>query len=117
MLSSLTPLGSLLATSPCKSIPLPEFSDALANPNLSIILFNGFAVFTRGNWAVSDFVTAYVGIPIYFALYGFWKIFKRTSWVKSENADIWTGKAALDAEYWPERKPKNMIERIWFWIA
>ncbi|GAB7350342.1 hypothetical protein MBLNU459_g0973t1 [Dothideomycetes sp. NU459] len=82
-----------------------------------IILFNGFAVFTRGNWVVSDFITAYIGIPIYFALYLFWRIFKRTSFVKPAQADIWTGKAALDAEVWPEVVPKNMLEKIWAWIA
>lgn len=66
-----------------------------------------------------DFVTAYVGIPIYAALFAFWKIFKKTRWVRSEQADIHTGKAALDAadEHWPERKPRNVWERIWFFIA
>lgn len=82
-----------------------------------IILFNGFAVFTKGNWSVQDFITAYVGIPIYVALYVFWKIFKRTSFVKPVEADIWTGKAALDAEVWPEQVARNWLEKIWFWIA
>ncbi|TKA67727.1 hypothetical protein B0A49_08091, partial [Cryomyces minteri] len=84
---------------------------------IMIILFNGFAVFTKGNWSVDDFVTAYVGIPIYFAFFLFWKIFKRTSWVKPADADIWTGKAALDNEVWPEQIPRNIFEKIWFWIA
>jgi len=86
-----------------------------------IILFNGFKVFTRSdgasNWNVQDFVTAYVVIPIYFAFFLFWKILKRTKFVKPAEADIWSGKAALDAEVWPEIKPKNIGERIWFWIA
>lgn len=60
---------------------------------------------------------SYVGIPIYFGFYAFWKIFKRTKVVKNEEADIWSGKAALDAEIWPERVPRNLLERIWFWIA
>ena len=82
-----------------------------------IILFNGFAVFTTGRWSVDDFVTAYVGIPIYFILYAFWRIFKRTHFVKPVEADIWTGKAALDAEHWPEVIAKNWIQKIWYWIA
>ncbi|KAK4959518.1 hypothetical protein LTR66_013085 [Elasticomyces elasticus] len=82
-----------------------------------IILFNGFAVFTKGNWSVNDFITAYIGIPIYFALFLFWKIFKRTSFVKPAEADIWTGKAAVDAEVWPDQLPRNFMERVWFWIA
>ena len=60
---------------------------------------------------------SYITIPIYFAFYLFWRIFKRTHFIKASEADIWSGKAALDAEIWPEIKPRNMIERIWFWIA
>ena len=82
-----------------------------------ITLFNGFYVF--GPWERDFFITSYVGIPIYFVLYAFWKIFKRTKWVNSAEADIFTGKAALDAAdaHWPDRTPKNMLERIWFFIA
>jgi len=82
-----------------------------------IILFNGFAVFTRGNWTVTDFLTAYIGMPIFFSLYFFWKILKRSPFVKASEADIWTGKAALDAEIWPDQVPRNFLEKIWFWIA
>jgi len=56
-------------------------------------------------------------IPIYFGFYLFWKIFKRTKAVKPAEADIWSGKAALDAEVWPVAEPKNIIEKVWFWIA
>ena len=82
-----------------------------------ITLFNGFYTFKP--WSINDFATSYVGIPIYFLLYLFWKIFKRTSFVRPSEADIFTGKAALDAAdaHWPERIPRNTIERIWFWIA
>ena len=67
----------------------------------------------------SDFLAAYIGIPIFFALYFFWKVFKRTHVIKDADADITTGKAALDAEdlNWPEQHPRNVFERIWFWIA
>ncbi len=86
-----------------------------------VAFFNGFYTFpspTKG-FDSSGFVTAYVGIPIYAGLYLFWKVLKRTRWVKSEDADITTGKAALDAAdaHWPERRPRNIWERIWFFIA
>ena len=82
-----------------------------------ITLFNGFYVFKP--WSVNDFVTAYVGIPIYLVLFAFWKIFRRTSFVRPVEADIFTGKAALDAAdaHWPERIPRNIWEKIWFFIA
>ncbi|KAK2781306.1 hypothetical protein FQN53_000650 [Emmonsiellopsis sp. PD_33] len=80
-----------------------------------IIVFNGFYAFTP--WSVTNFLTAYIGIPIYFLLYGFWKIFKKTKPVKPAEADIWSGKAALDAVEWPEDNPRNFIEKVWYWIA
>ncbi|KAF2838344.1 amino-acid permease inda1 [Patellaria atrata CBS 101060] len=82
-----------------------------------IIIFNGFAVFTKGRWLIDDFLTAYIGLPIYFCLYLLYRVWKRSSFVKSSEADIWTGKAALDAEVWPERIPRNWLERFWFWLA
>ncbi|CZR53101.1 probable general amino acid permease [Phialocephala subalpina] len=68
---------------------------------------------------VDHFLTAYLGIPIFFVLYGFWKIYKRTPFIHPADADITTGKAALDAEdgQWPEQHPRNIFERVWFWIA
>ncbi|EER27172.1 hypothetical protein D8B26_005714 [Coccidioides posadasii str. Silveira] len=80
-----------------------------------IIVFNGFYAFLPFN--TRSFITAYVGIPIYFGLYVFWKIFKRTKAVAASEADIFTGKAALDAVEWPSEIPKNWIEKIWYWIA
>ena len=80
-----------------------------------VTFFNGFDTFSP--FSVNDFITAYIGIPIYFLLFAFWKFFKRTKWVNPAEADLHTGKAALDAEHWPEQKPRNIFERIWFWIA
>jgi amino acid permease len=57
-----------------------------------IVFFNGFYVFTHGNWDVKSFITAYICVPIYFAFYLFWKIVKRTPFVKASEADIWSGK-------------------------
>jgi len=82
-----------------------------------IVIFNGWEVFTKGGWSTTNFIIAYIGIPIYFGLFFFWKIFKKTKWVKSSEADLWTGKAAIDAEVWPEEHPRNVFERFWFWVA
>ncbi|KAL8805170.1 MAG: hypothetical protein Q9182_002152 [Xanthomendoza sp. 2 TL-2023] len=82
-----------------------------------ITLFNGFYAFSP--FDIKGFVSAYVGIPIYFALYTFWKFFKRTRFIKAHEADIHTGKAVLDAAdaHWPPRVARNWAERVWFWIA
>lgn len=86
-----------------------------------ILFFNGFHVFTYtdgvSNWVTQDFITAYIVIFIYIAFFLFWKILKRTKMVKPAEADLWTGKAALDAEVWPEQIPRNWLEKAWFWLA
>jgi amino acid transporter len=33
-----------------------------------IVIFNGFEVFLSGNWIVSNFLVAYIGIPYVFGL-------------------------------------------------
>ena len=66
---------------------------------------------------MTGFVTAYVGIPIYFGFYLFWKVFKKTGFVNAKEADLHTGKAALDAIQWPDRVARNWAERVWFWVV
>ena len=78
-----------------------------------VILSSGYEIFTAGRWSTTTFVTTYIGVPLYLGLYLLWKIWKRTSIVNPAEADIWTGKAALDAEVWPEVKPRNLLERFW----
>lgn len=85
-----------------------------------IIFFNGFKVFTQTPWGsdeLTSFFTAYIGVPIFFLLFIFWKVFKRTKVVNPAEADIWSGKAALDAEVWPEQIPRNFLEKFWFWLC
>jgi amino acid transporter len=85
-----------------------------------IIVFNGFKVFTKKHWGsdeLTSFFTAYITVPIFFLLYAFWKIFKRSKVVNPAEADIWSGKAALDAEVWPEQIPRNVLEKVWFWLC
>ncbi|KAJ9614195.1 hypothetical protein H2200_002331 [Cladophialophora chaetospira] len=103
-------------TLPFKSPFQPYLGYAAAIFFSLIIFFNGFDSIA-GGWKYKDFITDYIGVPIYFGLYLFWRVFKRTHFRKASEADLYTGKAALDAIVWPERKPRNILERIWFWIA
>jgi amino acid transporter len=82
-----------------------------------VVFLQGFNVFVSGHWNTSNFVAAYIGFPIYFGCYFAWKIIKRTKWVKPAEADLHTGQDVVDAEDWPEQEPRNVFERIWFWIA
>lgn len=81
-----------------------------------IIFFNGWDTIA-GGFNYQGFITDYIGVPIFFGLYLIGKIMYRSHWVPSSQADLFTGKAALDAIEWPERLPRNFIERVWFWIA
>lgn len=81
-----------------------------------IILLNGWDTIA-GGFNYQGFITDYIGVPIFFGLYLIGKIGMKSKWIPSSEADLFTGKAALDAVEWPERVPRNMLERIWFWIA
>ncbi|EEU47150.1 uncharacterized protein NECHADRAFT_77320 [Fusarium vanettenii 77-13-4] len=86
---------------------------------LIIIFFNGFAMFFPGSWNVYNFVTAYIGIPIFVVLFIGWKAVRRTKWLSPQERDLFTGKAEIDAldEIWEDDKPKNIWQKIWNWIA
>lgn len=75
-----------------------------------LTLFNGFYSFTP--WNVETFLTTYIGIPIFFGLFLFWKLLKKTKFVDPAEADLWTGKAAIDAEVWPTSAPRNIAEKV-----
>lgn len=105
-----------------------------------VTFFNGFAVFMKGNWRVSDFVTAYIGIPYVadlsftpsesdyaynletdsplssaFALfYAFWKVVRRTRVHPLEDVDLVTGKTQVDEMegQWPDEQPKNLLQKV-----
>ncbi|WWD20799.1 hypothetical protein CI109_105276 [Kwoniella shandongensis] len=80
-----------------------------------IILFNGFTVFLKGNWDVSDFFAAYITLPIFFFAWLGWKIVKKTKMVPLDEIDFHTGRreldelAVLDAERF---KPEGKFQKI-----
>ncbi|SPN99285.1 probable proline-specific permease (proline transport protein) [Cephalotrichum gorgonifer] len=85
-----------------------------------LTLTNGFHIFFPQNWNVSDFLAAYITIPIFLVLYVGHKIVYRTPFArKIEDIDVITGVKEMeeldDAE--PERVARNVWEKIWFWIA
>lgn len=82
-----------------------------------MVLLSGFELFLRGHWSAAEFLTKYINIPIFIMLYLGWKALKGTSFVQPIEADLWTGKHAIDSQIWPEQVPRNIWEKIWFWIA
>lgn len=68
-------------------------------------LINGFDVFWPENWNVSSFFTAYVGIPIFFAIYGGHRIWSWSDpWAhNSMEVDMHTGMEEVLADEIPQR--------------
>ncbi|KAJ3523548.1 hypothetical protein NM208_g12408 [Fusarium decemcellulare] len=85
-----------------------------------LTLTNGFAVFLKGNWDVKNFIAAYITLPIFLVLYLGHKIWFRTPLcIPLQNIDVVTGKREMDelaAQDVPP-VPKNLLEKIWFWLA
>jgi yeast amino acid transporter len=85
---------------------------SLFRPCLPIL--TSLSLFKFMPWDASDFVTAYIGIPIFFALFLGYKLFKRTKLITYEDIDLHTGKDVLDAmeDSWPMYRSKNWISRL-----
>lgn len=86
---------------------------------LIVALFNGFDCFFPGNFSAKTFIPPYIDIPIVLVLFFGYKLVKKTKMVKVQEMDLWTGKAEIDRlePLWPVVKPRNFLERIWYWIA
>lgn len=85
-----------------------------------LTLTNGFQVFWPSKFNVSDFLAAYITLPIFLVLYLGHKAWFRTPWTKKvDEIDVLTGKREMDelAEMEVIREPKNVLQRVWFWIA
>ncbi|KAK3192302.1 hypothetical protein K4F52_001515 [Lecanicillium sp. MT-2017a] len=60
------------------------------------LLFIGFDAFVP--FKVQGFITSYFCLPYSATLFLFWKVYKKTSFVKPECADLYSGKEEADAE-------------------
>jgi amino acid transporter len=86
---------------------------------LIVAFFNGYDCFFPGKFSAKTFVPPYIDIPIFLGLFLGYKLWYRTEFVKLRDADLWSGKEEVDRQeaLWEEPKPRNFMERIWFWIA
>jgi len=85
-----------------------------------LTLTNGFYVFKPSDWNVSDFLVAYITIPIFLVLYLGHKVYFRTPWcIPVAEIDIWSGKEQADAEEleYVIHVPTTWYGKIWAWIA
>lgn len=63
-----------------------------------VTLLLGYTVFINGQWDVTTFCTSYLMIPFFAVAFVFWKVFKRTHYVRPGEADLQLGgvKAQID---------------------
>ncbi|KAH0523774.1 hypothetical protein TsFJ059_008734 [Trichoderma semiorbis] len=101
--------------------PLQPYGTYAALFVISILtLTNGFQVFIGDNWNVSDFLAAYITLPIFLALYAGHKIWKRTPFcIRTSEVDVITGKKEMDEMEALDQPPvpKNFLQKVWFWLA
>lgn len=85
-----------------------------------LTITNGFQVFFPGNWSASNFLAAYITLPIFLVLYLGHKLWFRTKFaIPVHEIDVITGKKEMDelCANDVEPVPKNIAQKIWFWIA
>ncbi|KAI0396862.1 amino acid permease [Xylariaceae sp. FL0594] len=84
-----------------------------------VAFFNGFDAFFPGRFGARTFVPPYVDVVIFLGLFLGYKFVKGTKLVKVADMDLWSGKDEVDRleGTWPENRPRNFLERVWFWIA
>nr|POF17744.1 proline-specific permease [Quercus suber] len=138
--------NQMLSSLPFRT-PLQPYATWFALIVITVLtLTNGFSVFFPSQWSISDFLAAYITIPIFLALYFGHKIYLTTvrmqkhteqgqrvsplkaarNWLKActfaiaiPAVDVLTGKQEMDAleELDEPPVPRNWWEKLWFWIA
>jgi len=82
-----------------------------------ITFFKGFDYVVV--WNTANFITSYIGAPVFLALYLYWKVLYKTKLIAPEDVDLITGKKAIDDEeerYLAEQAmkgPQTRWERLW----
>lgn len=86
-----------------------------------IALTKNFSVFTKGSYGSFDyknFITGYLGIPLYLILIFGYKFVKKTKGIKPHEADLFTGKDVFDRdeEYWKAVEAEKYDKRDGNWF-
>ncbi|KAL8766235.1 MAG: hypothetical protein Q9209_006923 [Squamulea sp. 1 TL-2023] len=112
--------NGILDQRPYKSPGQPYVTYVALSFLIILTLTNGFQVFFPGKFTVSSFLAAYITLPIVIVLYLGHKIWFRTPlFLPAHKIDIYTGKEEADRleELDVPPVPRNVAEKIWFWIA
>ncbi|KAJ6586260.1 amino acid permease/ SLC12A domain-containing protein, partial [Mycena vulgaris] len=83
--------------------------------SIVIVLFNGWPVFLKGQWMTSNFIIAYINIPIFGLLYAAYKIIRKSSIVSLESMDFHSNIPPPQSVDFDEI-PVTMREKITAWL-
>lgn len=111
---------SVLEQRPYKTVFQPYMTYFTLVFLVVLTLTNGFQIFFPGKFSAANFLAAYITLPIFIVLYLGHKIWYRTPLVyKVSQIDVFTLKEVADRLEEEDVKPvpRNLLERIWFWIA
>jgi amino acid transporter len=112
--------NNLLHTLPYKTPFQPYLTYVILGIVVLLTLTNGFPVFFPKKFPVSDFLAAYITLPIFLVLYAGHKLWFRTRFlIPVHEIDVLSGKKEMDelCALDEEPVPKNALQKVWFWIA
>jgi len=79
---------------------------------ISFILINGFQVFWNFKLQANDFVASYINIPLFFGLYAYWKVTRKTRVRSVEERDLIKGIPSIAETETEYRSPHGFWERV-----
>ena len=84
---------------------------------ITLLQFNGWSVFLRGNWNTANFVTNYLPLVMFPTLYAGAKLWTRSPTVQASEMDFFSGIAEIEANTYDEPPPRNKVEAFWQWLV
>jgi len=81
-----------------------------------IMLLSGWAVFLKGRWVTSTFVTNYLTLVLFPILYLGARLYYKEGPKKPLEMDFLTNIDEIEADTYDEPPPKNAGEAFWQWL-
>ncbi|KAF8833273.1 general amino acid permease 1 [Paxillus ammoniavirescens] len=75
-------------------------------------LISGFQVFWHFKSQESTFFTSYINVPLFFCLYGYWKITRKTTFKSAAQRDYTTGIPSIAETERAHREPHGFWEKV-----
>ncbi|KAJ7708074.1 amino acid permease-domain-containing protein, partial [Mycena rosella] len=84
--------------------------------SIIIILFNGWSVFLEGEWNTSNFIIAYINLPILRLLYVLYKVVRRSKIVSFQAMDFYSNVPSPESLDSDARESVTRAEKFAAWL-